>query len=746
MKPRRIRLEIGAVLLLLFFLAAHFVAGCGTSAALSWPQPGADPIPPERIPESIPPGAAAQSDSMRLAFDAIFAGRDLPSPPDRPAPRLVAWIVAILMYPQPGEVEAFGDSARPEEWSAADSGGALPLAAALALHEIGRDAQALAWCDRDRAVATEDRPYLDLLEIELRAALGDSAGLTQASERVVSGGHRNDPVFRGVASRVLDAHEKDPASLLRESLRIRRDLGSGPEESAARYRALVALGLPAASVGDTLMRLYPEIRSARVEALRRLREKGRRITRAERNVLFDVLVRQSLFGEADTLLQRVPSDSLRIVRLERLLAARQYDLIFADRTVRSQAWSRALLSRWHLVRGRAARNAGRTREMERHYAAAASLGGETRTAALSEWAREAESDARNRQADSLYTLLMRDPRGADDARFRRGIARYASGRLAAAEADFALLRTGPLSSAGAFWLGRIAQTRGDTAAARAALLHAARDGGSYYGRRARTEAAHLAEGGKPGAFWNDEREILFRPRADRIADSGALACPPAGKIRVRADRIRLLRRFARAEWAEREENLLVVAMPADRRMDRFFCLGLPDLAVRVAVGGGSGALSTYRYPRPYAVWILDLARRRGIAPELVWAIARRESLFDAGAVSTAGARGLLQLMDETAMETARKWQMPPGPLERGDRNLDLGMCHLQDLRREHDWPVPAFLAAYNAGASKTGEWVDRSPDPDLFVERIGWRETRDYVKNVLEACWIYRDALEGKTE
>jgi soluble lytic murein transglycosylase-like protein len=494
------------------------------------------------------------------------------------------------------------------------------------------------------------------------------------------------------------------------------------------------------------MRRYPATRSARTEALHRLHEKGRRITRGERDLLFDVLMSQRLFAEADTLLRGFPSDSLRIVRLEGLFNARQYEAIFADHLVRSPRWPKVLLGRWHLVHARAARNAGRIPEMERRYAAAALLGGSTRETALAEWAREAESNSRNQQADSLYTLLTRIPGTADEAHFRRGIARFALQRLAGAEADFALLRKGPFAAGGEFWLAKIAQARRDSASAHGALAKAAGNPSGYYARRARVEADRLAAGTTPAPFWDVERDALFRSRTRSAAEGGTFICPAGGRAQAGAARIRLLRRFARTEWAEREVGFLTSAMPADRRADRFFCLGLPDLAIRVAVSGLSGAPISFRYPRPYPAWISERAAAASLAPELVWAIARRESLFDPGALSSAGARGLLQLMDETAIETSRKFGMQPGPLERGDRNLELGTRHLRDLREEHDWSVPAIVAAYNAGSSKTEEWVTRFPDPDLFIERIGWRETRDYVKNVLEACWIYRDRLDGRSE
>jgi soluble lytic murein transglycosylase len=212
-------------------------------------------------------------------------------------------------------------------------------------------------------------------------------------------------------------------------------------------------------------------------------------------------------------------------------------------------------------------------------------------------------------------------------------------------------------------------------------------------------------------------------------------------------RVRLFRRFGRTAWAERERELLEAEMPVERRGEGLLCMGLPDLAIRVAIARGAAPL-VLKYPRPYPEWISEQAAKAGVSAELVWALARRESLFDAGAVSGAGARGVLQMMESTARETSGRSGLPAGPLERADLNLALGIAHFRELGERDAWHLPAILAAYNAGVTKTEEWVGLFPDPDLFIERIGWRETRDYVRHVLDGYWTYRsgypdDAREG---
>ena len=85
----------------------------------------------------------------------------------------------------------------------------------------------------------------------------------------------------------------------------------------------------------------------------------------------------------------------------------------------------------------------------------------------------------------------------------------------------------------------------------------------------------------------------------------------------------------------------------------------------------------------------------------------------------------------------------PALLWQPDVSIELGMRHLASgLQR---WPHPAYaLAAYNAGDSRVVRWrrTPGSDDPELFVERIPYVETRDYVRIVLRNRAWY-DALWG---
>ncbi|MCI4661611.1 MAG: lytic transglycosylase domain-containing protein [Neomegalonema sp.] len=158
------------------------------------------------------------------------------------------------------------------------------------------------------------------------------------------------------------------------------------------------------------------------------------------------------------------------------------------------------------------------------------------------------------------------------------------------------------------------------------------------------------------------------------------------------------------------------------------------------------------YPLPVSV---DFRHRRSEAA-LLLGIARQESRFAFEAGSGAGARGLMQLMPATARKVAR---------DRGDAydraaltddpeyNLVLADHYLADLVERFDGSYVLAVAAYNAGPSNVGKWIDRFGDPraqdvDIvdWIESIPFRETRNYVQRVLEGVQVYRARLsDGAT-
>lgn len=141
----------------------------------------------------------------------------------------------------------------------------------------------------------------------------------------------------------------------------------------------------------------------------------------------------------------------------------------------------------------------------------------------------------------------------------------------------------------------------------------------------------------------------------------------------------------------------------------------------------------------------------GIEPALMYAIIRQESAFDAEAISSSGARGLMQLMPSTAKALARQEKLKHNVnwlTARPSYNARLGSQYLRDLVDQYNGSYAFAAAAYNAGPSRVTEWVRAHGDPRRgeiswadWIERIPLNETRNYVQRILEGVVVYRQKL-----
>ena len=141
------------------------------------------------------------------------------------------------------------------------------------------------------------------------------------------------------------------------------------------------------------------------------------------------------------------------------------------------------------------------------------------------------------------------------------------------------------------------------------------------------------------------------------------------------------------------------------------------------------------YPRPFDTQVEQAARLTQLAPELIYGVLRQESLYRVDAVSSADARGLMQLQLDTARRTARHWKRPQPDLSDlfdPATSILLGAARLRTLLDQFDGQIPAALAAYNAGANAVMRWSpSKSIDSDVWIENIPYGETRVYVQRVL---------------
>jgi len=148
-----------------------------------------------------------------------------------------------------------------------------------------------------------------------------------------------------------------------------------------------------------------------------------------------------------------------------------------------------------------------------------------------------------------------------------------------------------------------------------------------------------------------------------------------------------------------------------------------------------------RYPRAYWNLIASSAERSSLDPFLVLSLTRQESLFNPDAHSGSDARGLMQLLPSTAERWAPEAGLEPAGLNlyQPDTNVALGTTYLKNLFAMFNGNIFKAVAAYNGGEHAVAGWSAKYPgDNDQWVENIGYRETRDYVKKVVGGLREYR--------
>jgi len=141
------------------------------------------------------------------------------------------------------------------------------------------------------------------------------------------------------------------------------------------------------------------------------------------------------------------------------------------------------------------------------------------------------------------------------------------------------------------------------------------------------------------------------------------------------------------------------------------------------------------FPSPYADVVRDAEASENLPAGLLWAVMRQESAFDPDAVSSAHAVGLMQLMPETARPVADELALPADDARLTSPSYAIRVAArlLHNLINQFHGDVVLAVAAYNGGAEAVERWLSRSVgmQMDTFVERIPYRETRDYVTRVM---------------
>ena len=163
-------------------------------------------------------------------------------------------------------------------------------------------------------------------------------------------------------------------------------------------------------------------------------------------------------------------------------------------------------------------------------------------------------------------------------------------------------------------------------------------------------------------------------------------------------------------------------------------------------------LNNYNYPIIGTPKIIN-GRKIPETP-FILSIIRQESEFDMKANSSAGARGLMQLMTYTAKLVAKQAKLPYSKSRLTtdpEYNINLGSHYIAGLILEYDGSYPFAIAAYNAGPKRVKYWKRLNKNPQKnqidyvdWIELIKFKETRNYVQRVLENYNVYRFVVEKR--
>jgi soluble lytic murein transglycosylase len=320
-----------------------------------------------------------------------------------------------------------------------------------------------------------------------------------------------------------------------------------------------------------------------------------------------------------------------------------------------------------------------------------------------------------------------------------------------------------------FWMGKIYTYQGNPDAAQAAWSEAANaDPTGYYSERARDLLQSRAPFTPPQDYdlgYDVQAEKLTAqawikstfsiPQDTNLDGLGLLAGDPRV---IRGTELWDLGLYneAKAEFETLRNEVSFDAISSYRLANYFLDLGMYRPAIFAArsvldAAGMSDAetmnapayFNYVRFGSYYSDLIIPAAQEYGFHPLLLFSVVRQESLFEGFVRSTAGARGLMQIIPSTGAERADQEGWPPDytaeDLYRPQVSIKLGTAYLSFLRTYFDGDLYAALAAYNAGPGNAAIWLDEAKgDQDLFLEVIRFTETQTYLKNISEIFAIYR--------
>lgn len=148
------------------------------------------------------------------------------------------------------------------------------------------------------------------------------------------------------------------------------------------------------------------------------------------------------------------------------------------------------------------------------------------------------------------------------------------------------------------------------------------------------------------------------------------------------------------------------------------------------------------YPLKYSEYVEKYAKEYNIDKYMVYAIIKAESNFDENAKSSSDAIGLMQIMETTAIETARKMdlEVTEEDLFKPDLNINIGLKYFTYLLNQYDNNYPLAIIAYNAGMGNVDSWIKNGTikEDGTDIENVPFKETNNYVRKILRDYEIYK--------
>lgn len=154
------------------------------------------------------------------------------------------------------------------------------------------------------------------------------------------------------------------------------------------------------------------------------------------------------------------------------------------------------------------------------------------------------------------------------------------------------------------------------------------------------------------------------------------------------------------------------------------------------------------YPTKYSEYVEKYSQQNGLDKYLVYATIKAESNFNPNVTSASDARGLMQLMEETAVERSNIIEnnsIEVYDLYDPETNIKLGTSYLSYLLNLYDGNLVLAITAYNAGLGNVKQWIKdgviKSDGSD--IENIPYIETSNYVRKILKNYQMYLNIYDS---